>query len=88
MNTNIIIAYFVCINVLGVIVNCIDKSRAKRNKWRIKETTLWIIGILGGAFGSYITMKAIRHKTKHKSFMIGMPILIILNIIILVLLIK
>ncbi len=88
MYINPIIIYFVAINILGAIINIIDKQRAKKNKWRIKESTLWLIGILGGALGSYITMKAIRHKTKHNNFMIGMPMLVIVNITILVLLIK
>ncbi|MBQ9532170.1 MAG: DUF1294 domain-containing protein [Eubacterium sp.] len=88
MKFNYVIYYFLAINLLGVIVNCLDKYKAKHNKWRIKEATLWIIGLLGGAPCSYATMKIIRHKTKHKSFMIGMPILIVLNIIVLILISK
>lgn len=85
----IFIAYFIAINVLGIIINCADKFKAKHGKWRIKEQTLWIVGLLGGAPFSYITMKTIRHKTKHKSFMIFMPILSVIQIcIILYLLIK
>ena len=88
MRFEYIIYYFIAINLIGVIVNCLDKYKAKHNKWRIKEATLWIIGFLGGALGSYITMKIIRHKTKHKDFMIGMPILIILNIIVIIIISK
>ena len=88
MKFNILIYYLIAINALGCLINCLDKYKAKHNKWRIPEATLWIIGLLGGAAGSYITMKAIRHKTKHKSFMIGMPALIILDIFVICFLLK
>lgn len=80
MKFDYLIYYLIVINVIGVIINCLDKYKAKHNKWRIKEATLWIIGLIGGAPLSYLTMKTIRHKTKHKSFMIGMPILAIMQI--------
>lgn len=79
-----LLIYLCFINFIGVIINIIDKSRAKRSKWRIKEQTLWIVSILGGAFGSYVTMQIIRHKTKHKSFMIGLPAIITIQAIILI----
>ena len=75
-----LLIYFICINLLGMLVNISDKSRAKKEKWRIKEQTLWLIALSGGAPLSYITMKAIRHKTKHMSFMIGMPVLALIEI--------
>ena len=72
--------YYAVINTIGVFVNIIDKRRSVKHKWRIKEKTLWLVALLGGALGSYITMILIRHKTKHKSFMIGMPVLALLQI--------
>lgn len=80
MRFNIILFYFITINIVASLINIIDKRRAMKDKWRIKEKTLWTIAILGGAPLSYITMKTIRHKTKHKSFMIGMPALVIIDI--------
>ncbi len=77
----IIITAFAVINAISFLINCIDKYKAEHNKWRIKESTLWFFGIIGGATGGYTAMKLIRHKTKHKSFMIGMPILMIIQII-------
>ncbi len=74
-----IILYFVMINIVGCVINIIDKRRAKKEQWRIKESTLWLIALLGGATGEYLTMKAIRHKTKHTSFMIGMPLLSLIS---------
>ena len=80
MDKLIIIAIYYCIiNAVGAITNVTDKRLAVKGKRRISEKTLWIIGICGGAAGSYAVMKAIRHKTKHKSFMLGMPFLIILH---------
>ena len=88
MKPEYLIYYFAFINLIGIIVNIADKIKAKHNKWRIRESILWIIGILGGATGSYITMLIIRHKTKHKSFMLGMPVLALLNIAIFIYLFK
>lgn len=73
----IIIIYLIAINIIGIIVNIADKQKAKHGKWRIPEATLWAIALLGGSVGSYATMKTIRHKTKHKSFMIGFPLIIV-----------
>ncbi len=81
-NYIIVIAYLTAINILGIIVNITDKQKAKHHKWRISEATLWIIALMGGSVGSYATMKIIRHKTKHKSFMVGFPIIIILQVLI------
>lgn len=84
MSYKYFLIYFAAANIFGILINCIDKIKAKHNKWRIRESTLWLVGIFGGAAGSYITMKAIRHKTKHKSFMIGMPVLMLIQLAIMV----
>lgn len=76
MKYKIIIIYLIAINLIGIIINIADKQKAKHGKWRIPEATLWTIALLGGSVGSYATMKTIRHKTKHKSFMIGFPLII------------
>ena len=70
-----VIVYFASINLLAALLNIIDKHRAKHNKWRIKEKTLWAVALLGGAPMSLVTMLTIRHKTQHSSFMLGMPML-------------
>lgn len=64
---------------VAVIITVADKSAAKRNKWRVPEATLMLIGLFGGALPMYVTMKTIRHKTKHKKFMIGLPLEIALH---------
>ncbi len=75
------------INVVGIIANIADKQKAKHHKWRISEATLWVIALMGGSVGSYATMKIIRHKTKHKSFMVGFPVIIITQVLIIIYLI-
>lgn len=61
----------------------IDKQKAKRHKWRISENTLILISILGGSIGSIIGMQLFRHKTKHMKFKLGLPIILIIQIILL-----
>lgn len=79
-----ILIYFAVINLISILINCIDKIKAKHNRWRISERMLWLTAIIGGASGTYITMKVIRHKTKHRSFMIGMPVLVLIQLALIV----
>lgn len=69
--------YFIAISLISVIVCAADKSRAKKGMWRIKESTLFLLSALGGSAAMYITMRIIHHKTLHKRFMIGIPLIII-----------
>jgi uncharacterized membrane protein YsdA (DUF1294 family) len=66
--------------VIAIIFTLKDKNAAQKRKWRIEERTLLIISALGGSVAMLFTMRLIRHKTKHKKFMIGIPVLIILQI--------
>ncbi|MBR6902637.1 MAG: DUF1294 domain-containing protein [Clostridia bacterium] len=84
----VLICYFTVINLLSVIVCTIDKIKATRHSWRISEKTLWVFSLIGGSVGMYLTMKIIRHKTLHKSFMIGLPVLIALQIAFILILTK
>jgi uncharacterized membrane protein YsdA (DUF1294 family) len=79
----IVSAYFLIINIVGFVVMGIDKSRAKNNRWRIKERTLFLVAGIGGSAGSILGMKYFRHKTKHRSFVIGMPVIFLVQIVIL-----
>lgn len=79
-----IIFYWLGLMNLSSIVICIfDKSQAKRGGWRVSEKTLFALSIAGGSVGMYATMCLVRHKTKHKRFMIGLPIIILLQSVIL-----
>ena len=76
----IALAYFAVISVVTVIVTVYDKIAAKkRPKRRIRENTLLLLAILGGGPAEYLTMLVIRHKTKHKKFMVGLPVIILLE---------
>ena len=72
-----LLIYFIAISLMSVIVCVADKSRAKKGRWRVKESTLFLLSALGGSAAMYITMRLIRHKTLHKRFMIGVPLIII-----------
>lgn len=60
----------------------LDKSKAKRQKWRIQERNLFIVAMLGGSLGMWIGMYMFHHKTKHMSFVLGIPCLLIIQIVI------
>ncbi|MBQ6024842.1 MAG: DUF1294 domain-containing protein [Lachnospiraceae bacterium] len=76
----IIIGYLAVMNIVGIAVMGIDKSKAKRGAWRIKEATLFGVSIIGGSIGTLLGMYMFRHKTKHIYFVIGMPLILILHI--------
>ena len=73
--------YIIGINILTFILMGWDKYCAKKDYWRISESNLLGLAILGGGLGTYIGMLIFRHKTKKDLFQIGLPIAIILNII-------
>ncbi len=77
--SKLLVIYIVLIGVVAVAITVGDKTAAKRNKWRVPEATLMIIGLFGGALPMFVTMKIIRHKTKHMKFMIGLPLEIALH---------
>ncbi|MDU2584994.1 MAG: DUF1294 domain-containing protein [Anaerococcus prevotii] len=75
-----VLIYLISINILGIILTIYDKIASKKfRKNRIRENVLLLIGVLGGAVSMYITMKLIRHKTRHKKFMAGLPIIFFLQ---------
>ena len=79
------IIYLVIINFLGFIIMGIDKLKAKRGSRRIPENTLFMFTILGGGVGTILGMYIFRHKTKKKKFTVGMPIILILEILLFIL---
>lgn len=74
----------VFMSVISFILMGVDKFLAKKEMWRISEKTLMLSALLMGAVGAYIGMYTFRHKTKHKKFTIGVPLLIILNIAVII----
>lgn len=85
-----VLLYFFVISLIAVVLCIVDKRNARRRKRRISEKTLFAVAICGGAAAMYITMLKIRHKTLHKRFMIGLPLIILFQaaIILIVLLDK
>ena len=75
----IALIYLAVISLISFIVTAWDKFCAKRDMWRVPEKTLLILSALGGSVAMYITMKTIRHKTKHPKFMVGIPVIIFLQ---------
>ena len=76
-------AYLLIVSLSAVILTVTDKVRAAKHKWRIAESTLLLVALFGGAAAEYITMRCIRHKTLHKKFMIGLPLMILLHVAVL-----
>ena len=76
-----IVIYFIIINLIGFFIMWLDKRKAKKGAWRIPEKTLFIITALGGGIGTIAGMYTFRHKTKKIQFVIGFPLITILEII-------
>ena len=79
-----IIIYLIVINLIGFYMMWSDKRRAKWGKWRIPENTLFIVTALGGGIGTIAGMYTFRHKTKKLKFTIGLPTILILEIILVI----
>jgi uncharacterized membrane protein YsdA (DUF1294 family) len=79
--TQTIIYILILINVLTFLVYGIDKWKAKQGSWRISEATLLILAVIGGSIGALLGMKIWHHKTMHKKFKYGLPLILIIQII-------
>lgn len=76
-----IIIYVVGINLIAFLAMYIDKRKAQKSRWRIKESTLFTLVLLGGGIGGVAGMYTFRHKTKKMQFVIGFPAILIIEII-------
>ncbi|CDC81017.1 putative uncharacterized protein [Clostridium sp. CAG:465] len=83
MNTYILglVIYFFIINLFAIFLMKYDKVKAINNQYRVNEKTLFLIALILGGIGIYIGMYLFRHKTKHVKFTVGIPLIIILNIL-------
>ena len=77
---NIILGYLLAINIATFFLYGIDKYKAKKGRWRISEATLLLMAVVGGSIGAWTGMRLWHHKTKHKKFKYGIPIIIILQV--------
>ena len=72
--------YVLILNFVTMLVYGIDKFKAKKGKWRIPESTLLLLAVLGGSIGAWLGMRVWRHKTQHKKFKYGIPVIFILQV--------
>ena len=72
--------YLLAINAVTFILYGIDKYKAKKNQWRISEATLLTMAAIGGSIGAWVGMRIWHHKTMHKKFKYGIPIIIIMQV--------
>jgi uncharacterized membrane protein YsdA (DUF1294 family) len=73
--------YLLIVNAIGFLLMLIDKRKAIRHRWRIPEKTLFLIAAIGGSVGSIMGMYTFRHKTKHLQFTLGMPAILIVQLV-------
>ena len=81
---HIVLIYLVAINVVTFFMYGIDKWKAMNSKWRIRETALLGLAVLGGSIGAWLGMKVWHHKTQHKKFKYGVPAIIIVQLALIV----
>ena len=75
-----IICYLLAINIATFLLYGIDKYKAKKNQWRISEATLLTMAAIGGSIGAWAGMRLWHHKTMHKKFKYGIPLIIIMQV--------
>ena len=73
--------YLLLINLVALVVYGVDKHRAKKGKWRISEKTLFLVALIGGSVGAIAGMYLFRHKTKHWYFRIGLPVILVAQLV-------
>lgn len=73
---DILPVWLVVINVIAFAAMAADKHAARHRHWRTRESTLFVLGLLGGAAGAWLGMYCFRHKTKHRSYVWGMPLIL------------
>ena len=77
----LIMIYLVSVNCISFIVMGVDKHKARKRAWRIPESTLFVLALIGGSLGSILGMHLFRHKTRHWYFLYGMPAILIIQVV-------
>lgn len=88
MLLTLLITWAAIINITGFSICAADKRKARKGRWRIPEKTIFIIAIIGGSIGTYAALLLFRHKTKHFSFMFGVPFIFVIQVMAVVWLIR
>ena len=73
--------YLIVINTLSFSIFACDKRRSQKGAWRIRERDLLLFAIIGGSLGGLLGMYAFRHKTRHFKFRVGMPLILLVQVI-------
>ena len=81
MTNNVFPYYLIFINIVTFLVYGIDKWKAKQGSWRISEATLLMLAVIGGTIGALLGMQVWRHKTMHKEFKSGLPLILLAQIV-------
>lgn len=76
-----LLVYIILINVVAFVAYADDKRRAKKHSWRTSEATLVMLAVIGGSLGALLAMLFFRHKTRHKQFAIGIPTILIVQLL-------
>ena len=80
MRSVMLLYYLIAVNVLAFSLMGADKSKARRGAWRIPEKVLFLAAIIGGSVGALLGMFTFRHKTKHLRFVLGLPVILLLQL--------
>ena len=81
----ILSVYLIVINAISLVLMLADKLRAKKNLWRIPEATLMGVAALGGSLGCLLGMRIFRHKTLKPKFFVGVPVILVLQVVLIIL---
>ncbi len=81
MTNNVLLYYLIAVNTLTFVAYGIDKWKAKQGSWRISEATLLTLAVIGGSIGALLGMKIWHHKTMHKKFKYGLPLILLAQIV-------
>jgi len=77
---HIVAIYLAIINVATFFTYGLDKLKARKAMWRIRETSLLLLAVLGGSIGAWLGMKVWHHKTQHKKFKYGIPAIMVIQL--------
>ena len=88
MIANALLYYLIVITIVTFLVYGIDKWKAKQGSWRISEASLLILAVIGGSIGALFGMKVWHHKTMHKKFKYGLPMILLAQIALIYLILK
>ena len=77
----LIIIYLVAMNLGGFLLMGWDKRKARKDQWRVPEERFFLVSLLGGSLGCWLGMQKFRHKPKHKTFVVGIPLIFVLQLV-------